>query len=154
MQLSEHFHLSEFTKSATASRRGIPNEPRPWEVENLKRLCNEILEPVRAHFGKPVIIRSGYRSPRLNVAVGGSRTSDHCHGNAADFEIIGVSNFEVAKWIEQKLNYHQLILEFYTPGKPNSGWIHVGYRGRPFKNQELTATRVRGRTRYLSGLRR
>lgn len=154
-QLSEHFHLSEFTKSQTASRRGIDNAPGAWEIGNLRKLCQNVLEPVRAHFGRPVVISSGYRSPALNRAIGGSVKSQHCKGQAADFEIPGVSNVEVARWIHRNLNYDQLILEFYTPGQPNSGWVHVSWTA-PYRNQELTARRVRKwgrwRTEYVQGI--
>ncbi len=155
-QLSKHFHLSEFTKSQTASRRGINNTPNGAQVQALKLLCEKVLEPVREHYGKPVVISSGFRSARLNRAIGGSRTSQHSKGEAADFEIAGVSNVEVCRWMEKNLNYDQLILEFYTPGLPNSGWIHVSFSANRMRNQELTARRVRkwGRTRteYVPGI--
>lgn len=152
MQLSEHFSLSEFIKSQTALRKGIRNNPGPRQIEAMRALCTNVLEPARAHFGKPIKISSGYRSPALNRAIGGSSSSDHCKGRAADFEISGVPNYELARWIEDNCNYRQLILEFYTPGEPNSGWVHCAYAGPPFKNQELTAVKRRGRTQYLSGL--
>lgn len=156
MRLSPNFHLSEFTKSQTASRRGINNEPNAQQVENLRRLCVNVLEPVRAHFGRPVVISSGFRSPALNRAIGGSSTSQHSHGEAADFEIPGVPNHAVARWISKNLRYDQLILEFYTPGEPNSGWVHCSFRTDRLRKQNLTAKRVRkwGRwqTRYVAGL--
>lgn len=154
-QLSENFHLSEFLKSQTAARRGIANVPGKAEIAAMQRLCVKVLEPVRAHYGRPVILSSGYRSPALNRAIGGSSTSQHCKGEAADFEIPGVSNVEVARWMHAYLNYDQLILEFYTPGQPNSGWVHVSYR-EPYRNMELTARRVRKwgklRTEYVPGI--
>lgn len=157
MQLSPHFHLSEFTASQTAARRGLDNTPSELAIANLARLCNQILEPTRKHFGRPVVISSGYRAPAVNRAVGGSGTSQHCKGEAADFEIPGVSNVVVAKWIAANLLFDQLILEFYTPGEPNSGWIHASHAA-PFRSQLLTAQRVRSnipgrmRTHYVSGL--
>lgn len=156
MKLSENFSLHEFTRSQTASRRGIPNNPSEVEIARLRLLCEKVLEPVRAHFGKPIIIRSGYRGPRLNRAIGGSKTSQHMIGEASDFEIIGVSNVEVCRWMEANLNYDQLILEFYKPGDPNSGWVHVSYSVNRMRNQELTAKRVRKwgrmRTVYVPGI--
>lgn len=153
MQLTPHFALNEFTRSQTATRRGIPNNPGPNEIAALKRLCEQVLEPVRAHFGKPVRISSGYRSPRLNAAIGGAASSQHRLGEAADFEIPGIANPEVCFWMEKNLNYDQLILEMYTPGQPNSGWIHVSYRAGRLRNQELTAARGRwGRTVYSAGI--
>lgn len=154
-QLSEHFHLSEFTRSQTAARRRIDNTPPAEAVEALRALCVNVLEPVRVHFARPVMISSGYRSPALNRAIGGAPSSQHSKGEAADFEIPGVSNAEVCRWMHRNLNYDQLILEFYTPGQPNSGWVHVSWRV-PYRNQELTARRVRrlGRmtTQYLAGI--
>ncbi len=154
-QLSPNFHLSEFVQSQTATRRRIANQPGPKELDALRLLCVKVLEPVRQHFGRPVVISSGYRSPALNRAIGGARNSQHTTGEAADFEIPGASNVEVARWMWAKLNYDQLILEFYTPGQPNSGWVHVSYC-QPYRNQELTARRVRkwGRlvTEYVPGI--
>ena len=154
-RLSKHFHLSEFTKSQTASRRGISNTPNAQQVQSLRLLCEKVLEPVREHYERPVNISSGFRSAALNRAIGGSRTSQHSQGQAADFEIAGISNVEVCRWMEKTLNYDQLILEFYTPGIANSGWIHVSYK-EPYRNQELTARRVsrlgRLRTEYVSGI--
>jgi hypothetical protein len=155
MKLSPNFHLSEFTKSQAAVRRGLDNRPGEAELSALRLLCEKVLEPTRAHFGKPLLISSGYRSPAVNRAIGGARNSQHVKGEAADFEIPGVSNVEVCRWMEVNLNYDQLILEFYIPGQPNSGWVHVSYR-QPYRNQELTARRVRkwGRlvTEYVPGI--
>lgn len=151
MQLSDHFTLAELTKSQTALRRGIANTPGPAEIKALTALCVNVLEPVRLHYKRPVIISSGFRSDQVNRLVRGSRTSQHVKGEAADFEVPGVSNLEVAQWMEANLNYDQLILEFYTPGDPNSGWIHVSWRAK-YRNQELTAVRRRGRVEYLAGL--
>lgn len=128
MQLSPHFSLAEMTKSQTASRKGIPNDPGPAEIVALKMLCEKVLEPVRSHFGKPLFVNSGYRSPRVNRSVGGSGTSQHCKGEAADIEIPGVANGAIAAWIRDNLAYDQLILEAYTAGQPSSGWVHVSYR--------------------------
>lgn len=149
--LSQHFKLSEFTKSQTALRHGIPNIPNAAQIRAMCAWCEAIGEPVRRRFG-PVVLSSGFRSDELNRRIGGSSTSQHSKGEAGDFEVPGVSNYVVAKWIEAKLNYDQLILEFYTPGQPHSGWIHVGYSGPPHRNQELTAVRRGGRTQYLAGL--
>ena len=151
-RLSRSFVLSEFTASQTATRRGIDNTPGPRELAALGLLCDRVLQPVRDYFARPVTISSGYRSPKLNRAIGGSSPSQHCLGEAADFEIPGISNYEVARWMEQQLDFDQLILEFYTPGEPNSGWVHVSYRLGRLRNQELTAARGRLGTKYLPGL--
>lgn len=151
MKLSEHFSLSEFTKSQTAERRGIINHPEIDHIANMKELCENILEPVREEFGVTVI-NSGYRSKQLNEAIGGSSTSQHCKGEAADIEVPGVSNLEIAQWIvDNDLPFDQLILEFYTEGEPSSGWVHVSYGVRK-RGQVLTAAKRSGRTVYLEGI--
>ena len=152
MNLSANFTLKELTKSDTATRLGLDNTPDEATIENLKLLCQEVLQPIREHFGKSVTVNSGYRSPESNAAVGGSKTSDHCKGQAADIEIDGIPNPELAKWIMDNLDYTQLILEFYTQGQPNSGWVHVSYDPNNIKMQELTAVKIAGKTTYLAGL--
>ena len=152
MNLSANFTLKELTKSDTAIRLGLDNTPNDEALENLKLLCEKVLQPVRDHFGKSVTVNSGYRSPESNAAVGGSKTSDHCKGQAADIEIDGLPNPELAQWIMDNLDYTQLILEFYTQGQPNSGWVHVSYDPNNLKKQELTAVKVAGKTQYLQGL--
>jgi len=152
MNLSTNFTLKELTKSDTATRLGIDNTPDDATIENLKLLCEMVLQPVREHFGKSVTVNSGYRSPESNAAVGGSKTSDHCKGQAADIEIDALPNPELAQWIMDNLDYTQLILEFYTQGQPNSGWVHVSYDPNNLKKQELTAVKVAGKTTYLNGL--
>ena len=153
MNLSANFTLKELTKSETATRLGLDNTPNDEALENLKLLCEKVLQPVRDHFGKSVTVNSGYRSPESNAAVGGSKTSDHCKGQACDLEIDGIPNPELAQWIMDNLEYTQLILEFYTPGgDPNAGWVHVSYDPNNLKKQELTAVKVAGKTQYLQGL--
>jgi hypothetical protein len=152
MNLSPNFSLHELTKSETALRLDLDNTPDEQATENLRLLCEKVLQPVRDHFGKGVKVNSAYRSPESNAAVGGSKTSDHCKGMAADIEIPGVANADLAQWIMDNLDYTQLILEFYTPGIPDSGWVHVSYDPNNLKKQELTATKVAGKTTYLNGL--
>ncbi len=151
-QLTKNFSLAEMVKSETALRRGMDNTPGETEIGNLRVLCERVLQPVRDHFAKGVKVNSGYRAPEVNAAVGGSKTSDHCRGQAADIEIPGVANAELAQWIAYNLEYTQLILEFYTPGVPDSGWVHVSYDPKDLKKQNLTATRKDGKTVYLPGL--
>ena len=151
-QLTANFSLHELTKSETALRMGFDNTPGEEETAALKLLAEKVLQPVRDHYGKGVKVNSGYRSPESNAAVGGSKTSDHCKGQAADIEIPGVANADLAQWIMDNLDYTQLILEFYTPGIPDSGWVHVSYDPNNLKKQELTATKVAGKTQYLPGL--
>jgi len=151
-QLTTNFSLHELTKSETALRMGFDNTPGETEIAALKLLAEKVLQPVRNHFAKGVKVNSAYRSPESNAAVGGSKTSDHCRGMAADIEIPGVANADLAQWIMDNLEYTQLILEFYTPGIPDSGWVHVSYDPNNLKKQELTATKVAGKTTYLPGL--
>jgi putative chitinase len=153
MQLSEHFKLTEFTKSETAIRKRIDNTPGPEHAQNLKNVCEKILEPVRKHFGKPVRINSGYRGPALNAAVGGSSKSQHCNGEAVDFEIDGLPNPDLAKWVSQNCEFDQIILEFYDPKEgPNSGWVHASYTSKGTnRKQKLTAVTVNGKTVYKPG---
>jgi hypothetical protein len=152
MNLTANFSLHELSKSETALRMGFDNTPDEEATENLRLLCEKVLQPVRDHYGKGVKVNSAYRSPESNAAVGGSKTSDHCKGMAADIEIPGVANADLAQWIMDNLEYTQLILEFYTPGIPDSGWVHVSYDPNNLKKQELTATKVAGKTQYLPGL--
>ena len=152
MNLSANFTLKELTKSDTATRLNLDNTPNEEQIESLRLLCENILQPVRDHFGKPVKISSGFRAPAVNQATGGSATSDHCKGMAADIEIAGIANADLAKWIMDNLDYTQLILEFYTQGIPDSGWVHVSYDPNNLKKQELTAVKVAGKTQYLQGL--
>mgnify|MGYP001370752458 FL=1 len=140
MKLTENFTLQELIKSQTALRKGINNKPAsPDIVVNLQTLCEKVLQPVREHFGKPVTVNSGYRCPKLNKAIGSSSKSQHTKGLAADIEIPGVSNKELAEYIESNLPFDQLILEFYNGVDPNSGWVHVSYVDDD-KNRKQTLT--------------
>ena len=148
MKLSKNFTLSELTKSQTAVRKNIKNEPSTAHVENLIHLAETVLQPVRDHFGKPVVISSGYRSPELCEAIGSSTKSQHARGEAADFEIMGVDNMQLAMWINKNTDFDQLILEFYEPGDPNSGWVHCSAVKEGSRGQVLKASKVEGRTKY------
>ena len=150
--LSKNFGYQEMIKSSTANRLGISNDATREHVINLTNLCNFILQPVREEFGF-IRINSGYRSPALNKAVGGSSTSQHCNGQAADFESTRISNPDLARWIEKHLEFDQLILEFYDGVDPNSGWIHCSYvLDGSNRSKTMTALRVNGKTAYKPGL--
>lgn len=151
MKLSENFSLLELTKSDTAIRKDIDNTPDDVVTANLQALVTNVLQVVRDKFGS-VKVTSGYRSPLLNSSIGGSKTSQHCFGFAADFEVGGVDNKELAVWIRDNLEFTQLILEFYTEGDANSGWVHCAYDATDLKKQVLTATKVDGKTKYLTGI--
>jgi len=150
MQLSKNFSLKEMTASQTAARLGINNNPSEDHMNNLKALCENILQPVRDHYGKVVSVSSGYRSPELCVKIGSSVNSQHAKGQAADFEIFGVSNSDLCKWIANNLDFDQLILEFHNIDEPNSGWIHCSYRADgENRKQILRAYRDEmGKTKY------
>ena len=151
MRLSTNFTLAEFTKSQTASRKGLDNTPGPEHLESAKALFENVVQKIRDNFGVTVI-NSGYRGPALNEAVGGSNRSQHCKGEAVDIECPGTPNYNVAKFIEDTLDFDQLILEFYTPGIPDSGWVHVSYKSAGNRKSVLTAMKENGKTVYKPGL--
>ena len=152
MKLSKNFTLKEFTRSMTATRLGIDNTPKDEHLEAAKALFENVVQPIREHFGI-TRISSGYRSPALNEAIGGSTRSQHSKGQAVDFECDGQDNLEVAKWIRDNLDYDQVISEFYEHGDPTSGWIHVSYVSpEENSNRPLTAQRVDGKVQYSVGL--
>ena len=148
MRLSKNFSLAELTKSQTATRKGIDNEPSTEHVENLIHLAETVLQPIRDEFGRPVVISSGYRSPELCEAIGSSAKSQHAKGEAADFEVPGMDNMQLAMWISRNTKFDQLILEFYEPGDPNSGWVHCSAVKEGSRAQVLKATKVEGKTKY------
>ena len=149
MKLSNNFSLKEMVKSQTAERKGINNNPSEDHMNNLKLLCENVLQPVRDHFGKVVTVSSGYRSPELCEAIGSSKSSQHAKGLAADFEIFDVSNQELVIWIDKNLDYDQMILEFWKgPDEPNSGWVHCSYKKEGNRKQLLRAYKEDGRTKY------
>ena len=125
MKLSDNFTLFEMIKSETASRKKIDNTPPEELIIKLEFLCREILEPIRAMAGKPIRPNSVYRSHALNKAVGGSTRSQHCKAEAVDVEVPGISNYDLAAWVQHQLVFDQLILECYKPGIPTSGWVHI-----------------------------
>ena len=138
MKLSQHFSLEEMTKSQTAIRKGIDNVPNEEQIQNLKALCENVLEYIRIRFGKAITVNSGFRNQELNQAIGGARTSQHTTGQAADIEINGVDNLELAKWIRENLHFDQLICEYYVNGIPDSGWVHVSWNSSGNRGQVLT----------------
>ena len=149
MKLTENFSLNELTKSQTAERKGIDNTPSAEHQENLKSLCEMILQPIRDHFGQVVSVSSGYRSPELCIAIGSKTTSQHAKGQASDFEIFGVSNKELADWIDENLDYDQLILEYWKgEDEPNSGWVHCSFNTQGNRKQYLRAYKENGSTKY------
>lgn len=148
MRLSAHFALAEFTRSESAKRHGVSNEPTPEHLENLKVLCEKVLEPIRMKFG-PINISSGYRSKALNHYIGGSLKSQHCEAKAADIDMDGMggaSNTEIFNFIKDTLDFDQLIWEFGDNNKPD--WVHVSYNKGANRKQVLRALKVNGKTAY------
>lgn len=141
MHLTDHFTLAELT----ATRTGLPNTPGDAEVAKLVRVA-EMLEVIRAHFGRPIAVHSGYRSPRVNAAIGGSKTSQHMRAEAADFHVDGVPLVEVFDWIRlhSGMKWSQMILEGASPAHPT--WIHIGLPDY-WKGEQQQVLRFDG-TRY------
>ena len=140
MRLSKDFTLSEFTDTDT----GLPNVPGQEEIRNLKLLVQKVLQPARNKFGV-INVTSGYRSPEVNSAVGGSATSDHLYGRAADIQcedMVAVFNY-----IRKYLPFKQLIWEFGTDSQPS--WIHVSYDANNNRGEVLKATKKNGKTKYI-----
>ena len=137
MRLSKHFTLEEMTRSMVAARRGIDNTPGAGEIKNLGDVCYEILEPVRAHFDKPIMVSSGYRSEALCEAIGSKKTSQHAKGQAVDFEINGVPNIKIAYWLTNNVDFDQCILEFYNKDDPAGGWVHVSYNEKGANRKQV-----------------
>ena len=151
MKLSKNFSLAEFCKSQTATRLGLDNTPTQEHIDNAVLLAVNVLQPVRENFG-PTVINSGYRGAALNKAVGGSSKSQHCKGQAADIECIGHSNYDVAVWIRDNLEFDQLILEGYKSGDPRSGWVHVSFNKEGNRKKVMTADFSTGKAVYSMGL--
>ena len=152
MKLTANITLDELTKSQVAERKGINNNPSPEQIENLKALAVNILQPIRSQFDKPLIISSGFRCAQLCLEIGSSIHSQHTalgKAAAADFEIPGVDNKELATWIKENLIFDQLILEYYKEGDPMSGWVHCSYSSDLNRKQPLIAYRDdNGKTQY------
>ena len=152
MKLSKNFSVAEYTKSQTATRKGIDNSMSDEHLDRARALFENVVQKVRDKFGR-TIITSGYRSPDLNTAIGGSSRSQHSKAEAADFEALDYSTLEVAEWIADNLDFDQLILEFYVPCDPISGWVHCSYKADGSnRNQILTAVKEDGKTVYKNGL--
>ena len=146
MMLSNNFSIKELIKSQTAERRDINNNPGADEIYYLKILSEKILQPVRDQYKIPFTVSSGYRCPELSIAIGSSKKSQHCKGQAADFEVPGIPNWDLCHYIKDNLEYDQLILECYTGG--NSGWVHCSIADNP-RGDLLTFDRLNG---YRKGL--
>lgn len=150
MQLSPHLSLAEVTRSESAKRNGISNEPTPQHLENFKLLANHVFEPIRNHFNIPIHISSGYRSAALNKKIGGAATSQHCSGEAIDIDMdnTAITNKQVFDFIKEHLNFDQLIWEFGTTSNPD--WVHVSFESTgKQRKQVLRATKQGTKTVYI-----
>jgi len=143
IQLSQNFWLSELIKSSTADRLDIDNWPQDqYIIDNLTITVNAVLQPVRDHYGRPMSPNSGYRCLTLNRALHSKDTSQHIQGQAVDMEVPGIGNYDLAEWIMNHLSFDQLLLEFYYPGQPTSGWVHASFVDENTnRNQVLTINR-------------
>ena len=153
MQLSKNLYLSEVTKSRTAKRLDISNEPTIEHLINLKELALNIFQPLRDYYGVPIYISSGYRSEALNKAIGGSKSSQHCKGQAIDIDrdaFNSPNNSEIFEYIKNNLEFDQLIWEFGSNTNPD--WVHVSYnnKGSQRKQVLIAYKDTRGKTRYKS----
>ena len=140
MKLTANITLDELTKSQISERKGINNNPNPAQIENLKALAVNILQPIRSHFDRPLIISSGFRCAQLCIEIGSSIESQHVADDkaaAADFEIPGVPNVKVAYWIYNNCDFDQLILEYYKKDDPAAGWIHCSYNEKGNNRKQI-----------------
>lgn len=144
MRLTEHFTLQEFTDSQIATRRRLDNTPAPRIIDNLKRVA-EVLEQVRELIKRPIVVSSGYRSPALNVAVGGASKSAHVQGLAADINAVGMSSRDLAQMIAASpILFDQLIYE--------GTWVHIGLSEGVPRQQVSTAHFGSAGTTYVAGI--
>ena len=148
--ISKHITYAEAIHSQTAKRKGIDNTPNPNQIEAMKLLAEKVFEPLREWVGGPIKVNSFFRSPELNTAIGGSKTSQHCKGQAIDIDdVYGYkTNSEMYHWIKENLSFDQMIWEFGTDTQPN--WVHVSYVSEENnRNRCLKAYKDdMGRTKY------
>jgi zinc D-Ala-D-Ala carboxypeptidase len=149
MMLSKNLSLVEATKSATAIKHGIANEPTQEHLQNLKLVAEHVFQPIREHFNKPLALSSGYRSVALNELIGGSTRSQHSKGEAIDIDgdvYGGISNGDIFYFIKENLEFDQLIWEFGT--NENPAWVHVSYNKGKNRREVLMAYKDKGQTKY------
>ncbi len=149
MKISDHITYAEAIHSNTAKRKSIDNTPNEIQVLSMKLLADKIFEPLREWVGGPIKVNSFFRSVPLNEAIGGAASSQHCKGQAIDIDDVygRKTNAEMYKWIQENLDYDQMIWEFGTDTQPN--WIHVSYVSKEEnRNKCLKAYKEHGRTKY------
>ena len=142
----KYFSIQELTKSATAVRKGIKNDPSIQVCKALTALIENVLDPLREAYGKPIIVTSGYRCEKLNKAVGGAASSQHVKREAADIRSVQDTPEENKKLfdliVKLKLPFDQLINEY------GYDWVHVSFGAR-HRRQKLKAVKKNGRTTYI-----
>lgn len=149
MNLSKNCTLAEATKSATAIKYGIDNNPDDQQLANMKLAAQDLFQKVRDHFDHPIAITSFFRSPELNSRIGGSKTSQHCKGMAIDMDADvyrGMTNAEIFHYIKDNLDFDQLIWEYGTDSNPD--WVHASYVAGANRKQVLKVSRVGGKSQY------
>lgn len=152
MKLSKNFSLAEFTESNTAIRNGIDNNPTAEHIHNLVELCENVLQPLRDRIGSSIRVTSGYRSEALNKAIGGSKTSDHSHGRAADIKLV-INGVNISDELYHGIKamgvpFKQLIWEFGDDDTPQ--WVHIAFDKDNNKMQCLKAYKENGKTKYMN----
>jgi len=141
MKLTNNFSLKELTQSQTALRNGLDNTPDEQQIDNLQNICEKILQPLREFYNLPVKVTSGFRSEQLATMIGSKPTSQHCKGEAVDFEIPGIDN-------KDEFTFDQLILEYYNDTDINSGWIHVSLKNTTFENDNRQMSLIKDEQGY------
>lgn len=147
MNLSKNLTLAEVIKSQTAIRKGIDNRPSLHHIDNLTAIANAVFQPLRDWYGKPITVPSGFRSKELNVAIGGSKNSQHCIGEALDLDT-QFDNYKLFNYIKDNLKFDQLIWEFGDDSNP--AWVHVSYStDKQNRGQVLKAYKENSKTKYI-----
>lgn len=148
MKLSKNLSLNEMLRSETAKRKGIENLPNENHIENMRLLAENVFQPIRACFRSPIYISSGFRSEKLNIAIGGSETSQHCEGEAMDIDndYTSVKNVDIFNFIRNNLDFDQLIWEYGDDKNP--AWVHVSYKKTGNRREVLRVEKKNGKTKY------
>jgi len=143
MKLSEHVSLVEFERSESATKHSILNKMNESETAKAKLLCEKVFEPIRKKVGKPIKINSGFRSVLLNKVIGGSKSSQHCKGEAMDLDL---HDKELFVWIIENVDFDQAIFEGGT--EIQAGWFHISYKASGNRKEALRMTKVKGKSVY------
>ena len=143
-KISKHISYHEGTYSRTGERLDLDNTPNEEQLKCMKEVAENLFEPLREWVGGPIKINSFFRGEPVNTAIGGSKKSQHCFGEAADIEVPCLSNRDLAEWIKNNLSFDQLILEFYNGKDPRSGWVHVSYKSKEDNRKQVLTINKQG----------